>query len=92
MNYELMYEGNDPPGSFDGLAVIGKITDAEAVTMFKAGRLLNANYSLILRDGKQTFYFTPPFDGPAPQPKPPTTKQQILDQIAVLKSLADQLP
>lgn len=33
----------------------------------------------------------PPVVVPVPPP-PATTKQQILDQIAVLKSLADQLP
>lgn len=31
-------------------------------------------------------------DEPKPQPVPPTTKQQILDQIAVLQTIASKLP
>lgn len=56
---DLLYEGNDPPSSFDGLSVIGQITEAEAETRYAAGRLANNNYSLIVRDGPVTTYFRP---------------------------------
>ncbi len=35
--------------------------------------------------------FSNPAPPPKPQPAPVTTKQQILDQITILKGLADQL-
>ena len=60
MKYELLYEGSDPPGSFDGLTVIGVLTQSQAEANFAAGRLQNSNWSLIVRDGGATKYFSPP--------------------------------
>ncbi len=50
-----------------------------------AGGWNNPDGSHVAKDGT----FTP---AQKPQPKPATTKQQILDQIAILTGLANQLP
>lgn len=70
MTYDLLYEGANPPASLVGLQVLGQITHAEAETRFAAGRQQDGNWSLIIRDGGATKYFTPAGDQ-TPKPTNP---------------------
>ena len=90
MSYDLLYEGPSPPDKMPETA-IGKVTESECQQKFTAGRLLDNNYSIIIRCEGVAKYWAPP-PKPSDPPAPATTKQQILDQVAVLKALADSLP
>lgn len=64
---DLLYEGNDPPSSFDGLNPILALDLAAAEARYAASKLVDPDYVMIINDGRVTKYFSP-----APPPAVPT--------------------
>lgn len=82
--YDILYSGNTPPASFEGLGVIERGVGVGTLSeRFADGRALNNNFSIIVRFSGQTTYFTPPRENEETPTQPPT--------IADLKARVDEL-
>lgn len=58
--YDILYEGNNPPNTFDGLSAVNEDVSYDTlVFMFTEGRNLDNNYNIITRSGGVISYFYP---------------------------------